>query len=76
MNIILKLRTQKRMTQRQFAKFLGLKTGQTVSDIETSKVEVRDKHLPVISKKLGRDVASKILKQKVRNYRMRLEAII
>lgn len=76
MNLLMKLRSEKKMTQAQFAKYLGLKTGQTISDIECGKIEVRDKHLKTISKKLGKDVAAKIARQKIRNYRKMLESFI
>lgn len=76
MNLLMKLRTEKNMTQAQFAKYLGLKTGQTISDIECGKIEVRDKHIKMISKKLGKDVARKIAKQKHRNYWKKLESFI
>lgn len=76
MNLLMKLRNERKMTQAQFAKYLGLKTGQTISDIECGKIDVRDKHLKMISKKLGKDIAIRIAREKIRNYRKMLESFI
>lgn len=65
----------KNLTQAEMGKKLGIQA-QLISDIETEKIEVRDKYLPKIKKAFGSEIAQKIVQQKVRNYKAFLKSLI
>lgn len=69
----MKLRIEKDMTQEQFAKLLNLSTGQQVSDWERGKIEVSDKKIKIVAKIFGKEVAKKIIRNKIKRYQTELE---
>jgi DNA-binding XRE family transcriptional regulator len=75
MNLLKKIRTENHLTQTEMGKKLGVHA-QLISDIETGKLEIRDKHLPKIKKVFGKEFAEKIVKQKVHNYKIFLQGML
>lgn len=73
MNLIAKIRIQNGLTQSQFAKKIGAKTAQTISNIENGKATLHKRYLKMITKNFGADIKNKIIRHRLKEIKIELE---